>query len=242
MEEQEITFKSGESNGGVVRIGNTVRRNLTERSDFVHQLMEELTSHHFLLSPKFIGIDEKGREVISYISGIQMNHGEITIDIMKQSMSALKKFHDILAESKLSEDQETVVHTDFAPWNLIVEDENLVGVIDFDGAIPGKRLTDIAYVCWNFLDIGEDDGKFTDEEIFLLLPQLIAAYGDINTDNLVNELISEQSRILEKRKNRVKEAIGDQEKAERQRICDEIEESIKWVEGNEERLSKILDN
>ena len=37
-----------------------------------------------------------------------------------------------------------VLHSDFAPWNLLFEDERLTGIIDFDGTHLNYRVADFA--------------------------------------------------------------------------------------------------
>jgi len=242
MDNKEILFESGESNSEVVRVGDTVRRALTERFDFVHRLMNELKEKNFELSPTFLGVDKKNREIISYIPGTQMNKGEITLDLMKQSMKALRLFHDILAVSELRGERETVIHTDFAPWNMIVDKGQLVGIIDFDDAIPGERIKDIVYACWNLLDIGDLDSEYSEKNTLNLLPELFDAYGDIDRKCFVDELLNEQRRILKKRRKKMKQADNKEERVERRNVCKEIRKQISWVSKHRGDLEKVLKN
>ena len=240
MNQEEIPFASGESNQKVVKVGNTVRKEPSENSEFVREVMTILSSNNFQYSPKYLGIDQKGREKMTYIEGEQMNHTEVTIDLMKQTLEVLKQFHDILSISELSGDQETVLHTDYAPWNLIVREGKLVGIIDFDKIKPGKRIYDVVYICWNLLDIGSEDSNFTEEEIFKYLPVLVEAYGEIETSDFVDVLLSEQSRILLERELRVKEVEEEEEKEYRKGICEDIKKQIGWVERNRVNIEKAL--
>lgn len=240
MNQEETPFTSGESNQKVVKVGNTVRKEPSENSELVRKVMTILSSNNFQYSPKYLGIDQKGREKMTYIEGEQMNHTEITIDLMKQTLEVLKQFHDILSISELSGGQETVLHTDYAPWNLIVRKGKLVGIIDFDKIKPGKRIYDVVYICWNLLDIGSEDSNFTDEEIFRYLPVLVDAYGEINTSDFVDALLSEQNRILLERELRVKKVEEGEEKEYRKGICEDIKKQIGWVERNRVNIEKAL--
>jgi aminoglycoside phosphotransferase (APT) family kinase protein len=177
---------------------------------------------------------------MTYVDGVQMNHGEITIDLMKQSLSVLREFHDIFSKSELSGDEETLLHSDFSPWNLIVKDNKLVGVLDFDDARPGKRIYDVANVCWTFLDIGSSDSNFTEEEVYKYLPILIDAYGDIDTSEFVKALLSEQDKVLRYRENRVKEVDEGEEKEYRKGVCEEIEKEIEWVKINRDNINRAI--
>ncbi len=59
----------GGSVSTVVRVGNTVRRTLARWSDAVHAVLQHLESVGFDGAPRFLGIDDKGREVLSWIEG-----------------------------------------------------------------------------------------------------------------------------------------------------------------------------
>ncbi len=241
MNQEEIPFASGESNQKVVKVGNTVRKEPSENSELVRKVMTVLSNNNFQYSPKHLGIDQKEREIMTYIEGQQMNHTEITLGLMRQTLEVLKQFHDIFSTSELSQDQETLLHTDYAPWNLIVKEGKLVGVIDFDKVTPGKRIYDVAYICWNLLDIGSKDSNFTEEEIFKYLPILINAYGEIDTFEFVDVLLSEQNRILLERELRVKEVEEGEEKQYREGICEDIKKQIGWVERNRGNIDEALE-
>lgn len=240
MNQEEIPFASGESGQKVVKVEDTVRKEPSENSKLVREVMTVLSSSNFQYSPNYLGIDQKGREIMTYIEGKQMNHTEITLDLMKQTLGVLKRYHDIFSISELSENEETLLHTDYAPWNLIVREGKLVGIIDFDKAKPGKRISDVVYICWNLLDIGSEDSNLTEEEIFKYLPVLVGAYGEIDTSDFVDVLLSEQNRILLERELRVKEVEEGEEKEYRKGICEDIKKQIEWVKRNRLNIEKAL--
>jgi thiamine kinase-like enzyme len=240
MNQEEIPFVSGESKQKVVRVGDTVRKEPTENRELIREVMIQLAEDSFQYSPRYLGIDDKGREMMTYIDGQQMNHTKITIALMKQAVEVLREFHDILSVSELSGEEETLLHTDFAPWNLIVNGDKLVGVVDFDDVKPGKRIYDVAYICWNLLDIGSKDSDFSEEEIYKYLPILLDSYGEIEPSDFVYALLSEQHRILKRRERRVWEVEEGQERENRKQICVEISKQIEWVKENRENIKKAL--
>lgn len=227
--DKELPFASGESTDIVVRVGNTVRRSLGVNSERTHRIYKALEEADFDLSPRFLGIDEHNREIISYIDGNNITHEEVNIDIAIESIKALRKFHDILAGTDLKEGEETVCHGDFAPWNVLCSGGQIVGIIDYDDSHPGSRLADLAYACWTFLGLGDSSlGKSTErqiEEIAILLE----AYGEIDTQNFVEELLNEQRSVLEYRKGRVGQTDDLKEKDRRQSKCDEVLTQIEWT-------------
>lgn len=63
----------GELSGGyvnaVVRVGETVRRTVPERAEFVHALLLYLEDCGWPGAPRFLGIDESDRQMLSYLPG-----------------------------------------------------------------------------------------------------------------------------------------------------------------------------
>ncbi|SFA89565.1 hypothetical protein SAMN02799634_102409 [Bacillus sp. UNCCL13] len=58
----------------VYRTGNTVSRELKSNSKNIHALLKHLDKKGYDYSPKYLGIDEKGREVLSFIEGEAGNY------------------------------------------------------------------------------------------------------------------------------------------------------------------------
>jgi len=68
MSENEIVLQGGNVTA-VVRIGETVRRQLKPMSSTIHRLLLHLEAMKFDGAPRFLGIDEKQREILSFVSG-----------------------------------------------------------------------------------------------------------------------------------------------------------------------------
>lgn len=240
MSEIEIPFNSGESTKEVVRIGNTVRRSLGRNSERTHSIYKALENAHFELSPRLLGIDEKGREIITYINGTNVSYSSISMDMCVEAIKALRRFHDILADTPLKKDQETICHRDFAPWNLLKNGEQIVGIIDYDDAYPGKRVSDLAYACWTFLDIGSSSSERTDNEQIAAISLLVESYGKEFSDGFVESLLEEQKRILKYRKNRVELSKDSEERSERLKQCEEIQHQIAWVKKHANAITHSI--
>ena len=72
---------------------------------------------------------------------------------------------------------EVICHNDFATYNLIVRDGDLVGAIDFDFASPGSRVWDLAYLAYRIVPFAEDAQGAADLDQDRRLALLVAAYG-----------------------------------------------------------------
>jgi len=83
----------------------------------------------------------------------------ITSDASLARLAGLvREFHDLTAGTPLAAGEEVVCHNDLSPKNTVYRDSGTgltpVAFIDWDIAAPGKRIHDIAHVCWQYLDLG----------------------------------------------------------------------------------------
>ena len=62
-------MRGGNVTAGVVRVGDTVRRPARPHTPAVHALLTYLHAAGFDGAPRPLGIDERGREVLSFIPG-----------------------------------------------------------------------------------------------------------------------------------------------------------------------------
>jgi len=67
----EVPLLGGRITPGVVRVGDTVRRPVGPHSAFVHAVLRHLEQVGFGDAPRFLGIDDQGRECLSYIEGFR---------------------------------------------------------------------------------------------------------------------------------------------------------------------------
>ncbi|MFD4644220.1 phosphotransferase [Lentzea sp. NPDC058436] len=176
----------------VVRVGDTVRRRTSERSDFVHRLLLHLERHGWPGAPRFLGIDGQGREVLTFLEGHVPARS--TGDLAELAR-LVRRFHDLTAGTALAGDQEVVCHNDLAPRNTVYRDGVPVAVLDWDLAAPGARIHDVAHMCWQYLDLGPavDDLAATGEQLRVLCD----AYGLDDRSQVVEMILWWQDRCAE---------------------------------------------
>ncbi|MEY2470606.1 MAG: hypothetical protein QOF21_3304 [Actinomycetota bacterium] len=156
VSEIEIPLVGGNLND-VVRVGDTVRRPTGPHSPAVHSLLVHLERIGFDGAPRLLGIDDKGREVLSWIEGDTIGpQGSPALDDVRAAAALLREVHDATESYDLDEAApwfsgandpeggERIVHGDFAPWNLIVG-TNRWSIIDWDMARPGRVVWDTSY-------------------------------------------------------------------------------------------------
>lgn len=63
----EVALVGGDGTEGVVRVGDTVRRPVGAHSALVHGVLGHLESVGFSGATRYLGLDEQGRDVLTYI-------------------------------------------------------------------------------------------------------------------------------------------------------------------------------
>ena len=163
---------------GVVRIGDTVHRQVGNRAGFVHELLGFFERAGWPGAPRFLGSDARGREIVSFVDGYVAWRPDASARASATGETSLvrvaelvREFHDLTAGSPLAGDQEVVCHNDLAPNNTVYRGSGAgawgagawgaygaglrpVAFIDWDLAAPGRRIHDVAHVCWQYLGLG----------------------------------------------------------------------------------------
>ena len=225
----EIALVGGQSTPGVVRIGDTVRRPLSEGWEFRHSLLRHLEHAGFPYAPRLLGIDEQQREILTYLDGATMSGHEAPIGEIGAMIAA---FHAATAGSGLAAGREVVVHQDIAPWNTIHRNGHLVGLIDFDGAAPGNRLDDIAYATWTFLNIGSAEADL----VRASLRDFFNGYGSFDRTGLSDAILHQQQRVLSWRQHIAATATDPDLRAMSQERTVLIPQQMAWVEQHRDLI------
>lgn len=156
----EILLSGGLTNAGrVTRVGNTVRRPRRATSAATWALFDHLERAGFDGAPRFLGVDGRGREMLSFIPGEAAIEPQkdwaLTDEALVSVAELLRRYHAAAASF------EPAGHTwpDFVPEefadglvshndpnldNVIFSDGVAVGLIDFDLASPGSAVWDVA--------------------------------------------------------------------------------------------------
>jgi hypothetical protein len=156
----EELLRGGLTNAGLVsRVGDTVRRPWRPTSPSTWALLDHLERVGFHGAPRFLGVDDRGREILSFIPGEAAIEPDrewaLTDEALVSVAELLRRYHAAAArfdsggrlwpEFVPPEFRDGVVsHNDPNLDNVIFSDGVAVGLIDFDLASPGSTVWDVA--------------------------------------------------------------------------------------------------
>jgi hypothetical protein len=170
----------------VSRVGATVRRATGPWTPTVHAYLRHLRAAGFAGAPEVLGMDERGREILSFINGTTL--GE-TLDPLEPKTEfvtvrpwpaavrsdralagigkLLRAMHDAARDFRPGAptwrehdapmgQDEIVTHGDVGPWNVVYRGEDPIALIDFDNARPQRPMLDLAGTAWHCVPLGDD--------------------------------------------------------------------------------------
>jgi hypothetical protein len=161
---RETVLEGGDVNV-VVRVGDTVRRPVGEWSPAVHALLRHFEAVGFDGAPRFLGIDEQGREILSFIEG-EAARGPVPAgdDVLVALARLVRRAHE--ASSGFEPPQDAawfaggdgplICHRDLFPSNVILRDGLPAALIDWDLAGPGEPLDDVASAAYFWASLRTD--------------------------------------------------------------------------------------
>jgi hypothetical protein len=156
--------------GGAVRVGDTVRRPAGPWTSAVHGLLAHLADKGFTGAPRPLGLDEQGREVLTFLEGETVGtrkprpawvHAEDTLDQVARWM---RDYHQAVADfvpppgaiwrggGRWSPDL-IIAHNDAATYNAAWHQGKLTGFFDWDYAGPALPEWDLALTAFSWVPL-----------------------------------------------------------------------------------------
>jgi Ser/Thr protein kinase RdoA (MazF antagonist) len=169
--------------GEPFRQDNLIVRPVRPWTTGVHAVLAALHRHGFDAAPSPKGYDEVF-ERVTYLPG---DTGDLdgcadmrSDRALRSAASLLRRYHDcsVLFAESLDADSiwqlparapcEVICHGDFAPYNVVLNDGEVTGIIDFETAHPGPRIWDLAYAIYRWAPLSsgvtvDGLGRFADQ-------------------------------------------------------------------------------
>lgn len=165
---------SGGNLSTVVRVGETVRRPAGAWTPAVHALLSHLEREGFADAPRALGIDERGREMLSFVPGETVGNRQPwptwawSDETLHGVARLLRRYHDTVRSFEQpdatrwrltdarAQPGEIICHNDAAPYNLVRRPDASLALIDWDVASPGTPAFDLAYTAYAFAPMHTD--------------------------------------------------------------------------------------
>lgn len=161
---------SGGNTSAVVRVGETVRRSTGHWTPAVHGVLRHLEHAGFEGSPRVLGHDDRGREVLTYLPGHSAYGAPWPSRFWSDSTLVqvgrlLRRYHEAVRDYRPRPDSrwwytdgapaadEIICHNDAAPYNTVLDGDRVVGFIDWDIAGPAVPRWDLAFAAWSWVPL-----------------------------------------------------------------------------------------
>lgn len=189
----------GNTHGAIVRAGDTVRRPTGPWTPGVHALLCHFEEAGFDGAPRALGIDERGREVLTFVEGDVVYPDHVDLLASDQALAevavVIRSFHEAVERfdphgydwsdrgADGTDGGELVCHNDLAPWNLVRRPDGRWAFIDWDFAAPGRRAWDLAWALLTLVPLMPGD-TIPVADVPRRLAVFRDAYGGLDDDVL----------------------------------------------------------
>ena len=195
--------------GGATQVGRTVRRPTGPWTPAVHELLDHLREAGLRGIPDVLGIDEQGRESLSYVEGRGVEPDrEVVLDtVLEEGVAWLREFHDLVegfrpagpriwrsGEAELSGDQ-IICHNDPGVYNWIIQSGHFVAMIDWDVAGPGSAIDDLAFLAWTAIPLYRETPL---DDVVRRLDLLVDAYGEWGPMTILNAVVARMTTACDR--------------------------------------------
>jgi hypothetical protein len=192
----EVPLTGGHITHEVVRVGETVHRTSGPGTGFAVRLLSYLETVGYAYAPRYLGIDEQGRDVLTFIPGEITDHpSQRAAGAYATGGRMLRGLHDATAGHELAGGRECVIHGDPGPFNTIFQAGLPVAFIDWDSCRPGDRLDDLGYLAWTWCI--QSQGRVPVAAQADHLRELRDGYGDVEAELLVRAILRRQTEVAE---------------------------------------------
>ncbi|MFC3990377.1 phosphotransferase [Actinoplanes siamensis] len=184
-----------------------------------------LESIGFAHAPRYLGVDERDRDILTFIPGCTTDHpSQRGHGAYGMGGRILRELHDATDGHALAGTQECVIHGDPGPFNTIFRQGQPVALIDWDSCRPGRRLEDLAYMSWTWCI--QSAGNVPIEHQAEHLRELRDGYGSVETELLIDMMLLRQAEIAASEAANARNLALDRVRRQ------SAEEAVAWAEND----------
>lgn len=237
----------------IIRIGNEVHRPTGWWTPAAHELLKYLEKVGFKYSPRVLGFDDKGREILSFIEGESGKDGWVKIindDGLRKYANLLREYHTAVADFRPSvesewayakggvKDGEIICHGDFGVWNIVWQGAEPIGIVDWDFVLPAKPRYDVLYALEYAAPFRDDEASIKWHH-FSEVPDrkhrikvFAEAYGLTDIGDIVDDVAALQRTVGKHEEYLAKRGLQPQVDWVANGDLEEVEKRAKWTEEN----------
>ncbi|NUW39007.1 phosphotransferase [Nonomuraea rhodomycinica] len=265
----EIPLAGGDVTEGVVRVGDTVRRPVGPNAPLVHALLRHLEDVGFAGSPRFLGIDAAGREVLTFVPGEVAGRPRpawVADEGRLASVGRLVRDYDDAVAGFVVPDgvrpgyemaeppgmppkppypAELVGHMDYTPDNIVFRAGEAAALIDFDMAKPVARVEEALNVMLYWAPLGDPadaDPPLREVDVPRRCRIVADAYGmtDADRSRLVEVAVLRTRRAWFSMKQIAEERGGGWARMWEEGVGDKIKRREAWLERQAAAIDAAL--
>src|SRR5262249_28333306 len=104
-------------------------------------------------APRFLGIDQKGREILSFIDGFAPPHNGfvLTEEAVRAGARLVRDVHNLTQDTPFAEGSEVAAHRNLSQPNFVFGDMVPIAIIDWGSTRPGTRVENLGDFLWAFV-------------------------------------------------------------------------------------------
>ncbi|MCX4312779.1 MAG: phosphotransferase [Clostridia bacterium] len=227
IETKQLNLNGGYSGLSVRYIDGVIEKERTY-NECEYAFLKLMETSGYSKTPKYLGI-KNGKDIFGYIKGETIPY---TYEMNEKAIVAITQELKIInGISKQHLNGQVYVHGDLGAQNVVFDNGEIVGIIDWDNTFIGEEYDDFIYVFWTWANVG--NLQRNDDKMFDLLRAMIDTYNpdEIFKSNFANKIMRRMERKLENTPIRAKTY---------NRIYEWVKWSEEWVKKYKDKISATI--
>ena len=184
-------------------------------------------------APRLVGVDGEN-EVLTWLPGHVVDGWWRSPELLDDLTRTVRQLHD--ATASFVPDDECLVHDDLQPRNVVV-DRGRIGIIDWEQLRPGRRIEDVAQICWSFA-LGPADRQVL--EVAERWRRVVDVYGPVDRTEIVAVALAKIDRCVDDIVCGSERGSVRHRQLQARRDHEDLAQLGHWIDGNRSDLSALI--